>query len=360
MIANVRYFLLKVGVIVGGGILCGCVATQGGYSSSSKVSLLYEVENTQASYESVGNYWGKKLSLNNRKPATNLPNDYIRSICEIITQKDISEVQTAEVFKKNNITQNDIDVDFAYFLYNRNNPNYFEKNPELKDSFKKGFRLGYADRIADLVFGPHLNVTASCIGMSTSQDFVNVINEFESGWVSTLKNAINTFIVLISEGSQSDRENFIRQFVNIYGDKFNKTTALKAGGLMSQLSTGGTVLYIDMSKEAANAALDIPEPPALKKEIYKQTFKVMGDELGRRFSTNLIKRDELVDLMRRVKPVLSEVGADEYQTNLVIFENAFVEQYKADGNAVFRSIVLDAGYDLSVARAGNAINVSRR
>jgi len=326
--------VVLIGAVVFG--VSGC-ATLNAMSTSG-------IEKTQVAYEKAGNDWGKKLkSPPPKKPATNLQNEYIRSICEYATKKDITKIEAADVFKKNNITRNDIDVDFVYEIYSDKRLNYFNVHSELKDSFKKGFRLGYEDRIADLVLGPHLTVTAACVGMNTSQNFVNVITEFENGWVRELQGAIDAFIVLISEGSQADRDIFIREFTNIYEAKFKKTEALKAGRAMPLLSAGGTKLYIDMSKEAASAALDIPTPDDLKKELYKQTFKVMGDELGRRYATNLIKRDELVDLMRRVKPVLSEAG--EQKDNLSSIEDAFFDQYKADGRSVFHAILTDSGYE---------------
>jgi len=109
------------------------------------------------------------------------------------------------------------------------------------------------------------------------------------------------FITLISEGSQADREKFIKEFIDVYNEKYASTQKmLKKGGFITQTSEGGTLLHIDYSKGKTLGALDIPEPKILQKEIYHQAFKVMGDELGRRFSTNLIKRPDLVDLLRSV------------------------------------------------------------
>jgi hypothetical protein len=189
--------------------------------------------------------------------------------------------------------------------------------------------------------------------MNTSQNFVNVIEEFESGWVSTLRKAIDTFIVLISEGSQADREEFIKQFLSIYDAKYKKTQEAKRGGAMQQVSAGGTLLLIDMSKDSANAVLDIPPSEGLRNELYSQTFKVMGDEWGRRYATNLIRRDELIDLMRRIRPVMKESGNE--RKYLSIIQDAFVDQYKSDGTNVFRIILVDAGYDTSSSsNSGNS------
>jgi hypothetical protein len=337
------------------GLICSLVLELSGCATLNSMNTMNfsgtGTEKTQVAYEKAGNDWGKKLkSPPQKRPATNLSNDYTRSICEYVTKKDIEKVDAADIFKKNNITNNDIDVEFVYAIYSQLKLDYFNVHSELKDSFKKGFRLGYEDRIADLVLGPHLTVTAACVGMNTSQNFVDVINAFENGWVRTLHGAIDTFIVLISEGSQADRDIFVKEFVNIYNEKFKNTEDVKAGKRMKQISAGGTVLYVDMSKDAASAALDIPSPDSLKAELYKQTFKVMGDELGRRYATNLIKRDELVDLLRRIKPVLNEVGSSD--ENLSIIRDAFVEQYKADGQSLFSGILADAGYEIAHPSTG--------
>ncbi len=214
----------------------------------------------------------------------------------------------------------------------------------MKDAFKKGYRLGYQDRTADLVLGPHLTKAAEVIGFDTSKKFVDVINRFENDWAETLKHAIDVFIVLISEGSQKDRAVFITTFVDTYGAKWSENQeTLKSRKVMTQVSEGGTMLYIDYSKGKTLGALDIPRPLTLKKEIYYQTFKVMGDEWGRRYSTNLIKRDELVELLRRSKTALDE-EEPHLKGNLDIIRKAFVEQYGIDGNNVYNAMLKDAGY----------------
>ncbi len=226
---------------------------------------------------------------------------------------------------------------------------FFTVHSDLKEAFRKGFRTGYADRTADLVLGPHLTAAAAYIGRDTSGKFVKVITDFETGWANTLKHAVDVFIILISEGSQADRENFIENFRRIYADKYAKTQAiLKGRQKMTLVSEGGTMLYIDYTKGTALGALDIPSPDALKTEIYNQTFKVMGDEWGRRFSNNLIKREELVDLLRRSKTALQEVPAppkdSNISLNLATIQNAFVTSYGTDAENVFRGLLKDGGY----------------
>lgn len=270
-------------------------------------------ERNVASFESVGREWGKKLR--GKKPG-DLP-----------------------------------DEAFVSALISRENIDYFNVHSDLKDAFKKGFRLGFEDRIADLVLGPHLSKAAERIGFDTSSRFVNVITVFEEGWASTLKNAVEVFIVLISEGSQADREAFIRQFTSIYTDKFNKTEEiLKGRKFMAQVSDGGTLLYLDYSKGKTLGALEIPRPAALKSEIYRQTFKVMGDEWGRRYRNNLIKREELIDLLRRMRPALQETPEDEkslsarLNSNLGIIYGAFIDSYEVEAEKVFMSLLRAAEY----------------
>ena len=110
---------------------------------------------------------------------------------------------------------------------------------------------------------------------------------------------------------------------------------------MAQVSEGGTMLHIDASKTLA--VLDIPKPDTLKTEIYRQTFKVMGDEWGRRYSTNLIKRGDLVELFRKSKTALQEVSPG-LSGNLNIVKEAFIKSYGTDAQNVFSGLVKEAGY----------------
>lgn len=238
----------------------------------------------------------------------------------------------------------DIDDKFVSELVNEKSLDYFWIHSDLKEAFVKGYRLGYQDRTADLVLGPNVTAAAQLIGRLTGDRFVDVINTFERGWAETLKRAIDVFITLISEGSQADREKFIAQFIEIYSHKYADTQKmLKEGGHLTQISEGGTMLFIDYSRGKTLGALDIPHPSTLKTEIYHQAFKVMGDELGRRFSTNLIKRNDLIDLLRRSKTALEEVepGSDG---NLRIIGNAFASSYGTDAENVFQGLSREAGY----------------
>lgn len=242
----------------------------------------------------------------------------------------------------------DIDSIFVGKLADSNSIDFFWIHSDLKDAFVKGYRIGYQDRTADLVLGPNVTEAASLIGKTTGSQFVEVINTFEQGWANTLKRAIDVFITLISEGSQTDREKFIAQFIEIYSVKHAETQKmLREGGTITQVSEGGTLLYIDYSRGKTLGALDIPKPTVLKTEVYHQAFRVMGDELGRRFSTNLIKRNELIELLRRSKTALEEVtpGLDG---NLRLILESFRVSYGTDADNVFQGVAAEAGYNIGL------------
>lgn len=242
----------------------------------------------------------------------------------------------------------DIDNVFVGELVNNNSLDFFWIHSDLKDAFVKGYRIGYQDRTADLVLGPNVTAAASLIGKMTGDRFVEVINAFEQGWATTLKRAIDVFITLISEGSQADREKFISQFIDIYSVKHAETQKmLKEGGFITQVSEGGTLLFIDYSRGKTLGALDIPNPTTLKTEIYHQAFRVMGDELGRRFSTNLIKRNDLIELLRRSKTALEEVTPG-LNGNLRLIVESFRVSYGTDAENVFQGVASEAGYTISV------------
>lgn len=245
-------------------------------------------------------------------------------------------------YNKLKIKPKQIDLEFVKALIGPN-LDFFWINTDLKQAFKKGYRLGYEDRIADLVLGPHLERAAIEIGEVISKDFVSVIDTFETNWVKTLRRAIDIFIVLIAEGSQADREGFINKFTDIYNKKYLATYALIHDSTnMFKVSEGGTLLYIDMKK--VRAVLKIPTTDSLKTEIYQQTFKVMGDEMGQRYSHNLIDRNELIEWLRRSKTALEEIKGN----NLGIIYCAFAKSYGTDAGHVFIDLVNAAGFDVRI------------
>ncbi len=284
-------------------------------ASNAGPFLGQKVQRTVQSYEKVGRDWGAKLWKTNYKPGLPLNDAFVES------------------------------------LKDNRNIDFFNVHADLKEAFKRGFRMGYEDRTADLALGPHLTAAAGKIGLETSQSFVDVINAFEFGWAQNIRKAVDVFIVLISEGSQSDRELFIKNFTDVYQTKYQKTQqVLKEGGYLVGRSQGGTMLFIDYTKGNSLAALDIPAPEDLKTEIYKQTFKVMGDEWGRRFSTNLISRPELIDLLRRSRTAFQETPMEisdrsiRLRRNLGIVQQAFIKSYGTDAENVFKSILREAEF----------------
>lgn len=266
-------------------------------------------------YEEAGNRWGERHRKQNAVPGTVSDGLFVKALIDS--------------------TEGGLD--------------FFWIHADLKEAFKKGYRMGYQDRTADLVLGPYLTEAAAMIGGNSASNFVDVVNRFETDWAKGLSRGVNVFVTLISEGSQADRDRFIREFELNYDRKYQKTQAdLKAGGFVTQTSEGGTTLYLDARKTVA--VLNIPSTTTLKTEIYRQTFKVMGDEWGKRFSHNLMRRDELIDILRRSKTALLEVSPG-LAGNLAIVREAFVGIYGTDAENVFRGLAREAGYDESVMNA---------
>jgi len=288
-------------------IICffgACATASNPKINQGKELVYFKPEKTTASYEEAGKWWGTR-------------------------------------HWERKLRAGEFDMEFIGELINSNTLNFFWVHSDLKDAFKKGYRFGYQDRTADLVLGPNLSEAAAQIGKNQARRFVGVINELEKGWADTLSRAIDVFITLISEGSQADRENFIKKFIGEYATKYNETQEkLRAGGFVTQISEGGTTLFIDARKTLA--VLNIPSPDVLKTEVYQQTFRVMGDEWGRRLSHNLIKRDELVDLLRRSKTALQEVTGG-LAHNLAIVQDAFISSYGTDAEDVFKQLLKEAG-----------------
>lgn len=274
-------------------LLPGCVMTQTTTRDGQRV------ERSVTEFERIGAQWGKDL-------------------------------------KKQHITpQGELNKDFVKYL--NENLDYFSAHAELKDAFKRGFRFGYEDRIADLVLGPHIKQAAGDVGEITSNKITKIIEDFDRGWQGTLSRAIDVFIVLISEGSQADRDIFIKKFENKYAAKYDDMNK-PAGNKSVQVTEGGT--WYVFPKELG--ALTMPKPETMRTKIYSQAFSVMGDEWGRRYSTNLVRRDELVEMLRRCKPALDE--GEGQNTNLRYICSAFITSYGADGDDMFRGIMKDAGF----------------
>ncbi len=299
MVNQLRTLTILTNLVVFSFWLSGCTINANTFKRDDSI----RTERTAASYINEGRVWGKKLR-------------------EIKAVPGKTDEQLIETLIGNNV-------------------DYFNVHEELKEAFKRGFRMGYEDRIADLVLGPHITEAAGRIGERTGTHFVSVVKNFENGWGGTLNDAVRVFIVLVAEGSQADREYFIKQFDLIYTTKYNDTEKLKsAGGYISLISEGGTKLYLNI--KTTSAFLDIPSPTSLKGEIYRQAFRAMGDEWGKRLSTNLVKRGDLIDLLRRIKAALKEEG--EFSQNLSIVKNSFIDSYGTDADEVFTSMLKEAGY----------------
>lgn len=280
-------------------------------SSSTKRDSYRLAKKDSIGYEEAGKWWGERHRKNGLQPGNVSDTPFVDSL-----------IDPAE-----------------------GGLDFFWVHGDLKEAFKKGYRLGYQDRTADLVLGPYLTEAAAKIGGDSAGNFVAVVNTFEKSWAEGLRRGVNVFVTLISEGSQADRERFIRNFEKVYDEKYQRTQAdLKAGGFVTQTSEGGTTMFLDARKTVA--VLNIPSTSVLKTEIYRQTFKVMGDEWGKRFSHNLMRRDELIDILRRSKTALQEVGT--LGSSLAIVRESFESSYGTDAASVFRGLAKEASYDDSV------------
>lgn len=288
------------------------------------------IESNENSYKDAGRRWGRKFAFWN----IGVPPQPLTTNC----------IDRFDVF-----VQENIDCLFVHKLATKNKKdqetgglNYFFIHADLKHAFQEGFRQGYENRTADLVLGPHVQLAGGMIGDYLAKEFVEIITNFENGWAATLRDSVNIYITLISEGSQADREDFINRFMAIYKAKYEKTNELIKKGMMGMISEGGTKIYVN-TKEAGSA-LDIPSNETLKNEIYRLTFWAMGDELGRRFRHNLIKRDDLIDLLRRTKPVFSEAPKLSFNEGIQVMTDGFAQGYESnDAREVFQEMKKVAG-----------------
>lgn len=283
------------------------------------------IEKTAISYREAGKFWGIRLENESIKP----PSKDFSMTC----------IGTTAFLEKS------IDCLFVHQLASKQKEtgglDYFDIHSELKQAFHTGFREGYEDRTSDLVFGPHAQLAGGLIGHDIAVEYVSIINAFEKDWVKTLRQSINIFITLISEGSQADRVEFIGNFVAIYKEKYLKTVERKKE-MMPMTSAGGTNIYINMSEVVS--ALDIPSDDDLKSEVYKQTFIVMGHELGRKLRHNLMKREEMIDLLRRSKSVFSEAPKIKFNEALTFTRDGFKDGYKDMGALdLFMNLIKAAG-----------------
>jgi len=267
------------------------------------------LEKKAGSYKDAGQRWGIRLAYHNITPPKG---NFSRNCID------------------NPVILPDIDCMFVHQLASRSQTtgglDYFFIHSELKRAFHKGFRQGYEERTADLVLGPHIQLAGGLIGNKIAKQYVKTINKFEHDWVDTLRQSVDIFITLISEGSQADREEFINNFFEIYRTKYVDTQRRKRE-MMPMTSEGGTTMWINMKE--VGSALDIPSDADLKNEVYRHTFVVMGHELGRRLRHNLIKRDELIDLLRRSRPVFSEAPKLSFKECLQLTLKGFEDGYQS-------------------------------
>ncbi|MBF0383514.1 MAG: hypothetical protein HQL69_21040, partial [Magnetococcales bacterium] len=235
--------------------------------------------------------------------------------------------------------------EFITLLKEKHLIDYFRVHSELKEAFIEGFRFGYESRTADLVLGPHVEKAAGDIGADMADEFVKVIDEFERGWPRVLKDAVNIFVTLIIEGSYADREAFIKHSMEIYREKYKKTAAINKNPTQMAYTEGGTLLHLNV-----HAVLTLPTEAQFKAAIYHNSFVAMGDEMGKNYRHNLIKRDAVIERLRRIKPAFKEVieprgnkSKSKWWYNYVELRKHFVRGYQgSDGSSVFKSMAIEA------------------
>ena len=355
-------FLLAVVVFMGG---CATINT------STSTGVVYKFKREAPEYEKQGMIWGKILAKQGFTPefATGeLRKPITLSYMWYLIQKDELSYYSEECGDPNGTRWSQYLIDEGYvrdgyfsgiellsptslqfldmLILNQNGLNFFGVHTDLKEAFKKGFREGYQDRTADLVLGPYLQKAAGIIGDITAIGFVSVINTFETGWQVMLRKAVDVFIELIADGSQAEREQFVKDFIMQYKKKFIYNRGIINSGAQSMMSEGGTRVFLDPKR--TQSTLDIPSEQSLKEAIYQQTFIVMGDEMGRRYSHNLISHEELVDWLRRSKLALNmdsnTINNRTILNNLNSVGKKFADSYGIDGKNVFKELSKEAGY----------------
>lgn len=350
----------------------GCATINSSYTSSSS-GPVYKFKREAPEYEKLGMEWGKRLYKEGITPesATNdLKKPISLSYMWYLIRQDELSYYWGQCDDANGTRWSQYLIDEGYvrdgyfsevdtinptsrefirlLILNQEGLNFFGVHSDLKEAFKKGFREGYQDRTADLVLGPHLQKAAGIIGDITAIGFVSVINTFETGWQVMLRKAVNVFIELIADGSQAEREQFVKDFIMQYRKKYiTNQGIIKAGVAESITSEGGTRLYLDPKR--TQSTLDIPSDQSLKNAIYQQTFVVMGDEMGRRYSHNLISHEDLVDWLRRSKLALNmdlnTINNKTILNNLGTVRKNFASSYGLDGDNVFKELSKEAGYN---------------
>lgn len=273
-----------------------------------KPLAFYSVVNTEDSYRKAGIWWGEKLMHNGVKSG-DIDNELVNKL--IVSTEEPGGI------------------------------NYFFAHTNMKKAFHQGFLQGYKGRSGDLVLGPNIAKGGGILGTYIAESFVRHIIEFEENWRIVLKKSVDVFITLVAEGSHADRQEFVNNFTQIYKNKY-LDTAVKNNQYEPIITQGGTFIKVQMSQAAA---LGIPSDVAIKTEFFRQTFYVIGDEMGRRFRHNLIQRSELVDFLRRLSPVFHEASSKRMSPKMGLERVlvGFQEGYRnLDASVVFDEMAKEA------------------
>lgn len=288
---------------------------------------------TLESFEKLGDYWGRRLKVENATVG-GISNNFVwflltEDVLEPGTEMDIN--QNKDFYKE---------TESSY---------YFGKHFALKDSFHKGFRMGYTDRNADMVLGPHITEAAKYLGFRNATGFVNQIRALnerqrrqldeidgiirkynitdttEQLFEDTVKSSIELFKELIAEGSPADRDGFKQQFTQDYDKLISEylniaanfpNITLKFGlpddeyykdtNFNDATSQGTSSIYSMKHTLAYASSFYIEGADSAWNYIYRKSLTGVGEEMGAKFAHNLITRTDLRDWLRRAFETLNK------------------------------------------------------
>jgi hypothetical protein len=326
---------------------------------------------TLESFDKLGNYWGSRLKDEN-VTVGRINNNFVwflltEDVLEPGTEMDINQNQG--------------------FYEETESSYYFGKHFALKDSFHKGFRMGYTDRNADMVLGPHITEAAKYLGFRNATGFVNQIRALnerqrrqldeidgiikkyditdttEQLFEDTINSSIELFKELIAEGSPADRDRFKQQFTQDYDELISEylnvagnfpNITLKFGlpddkyykdtNFTDATPQGTSIIYSMKHTLEYASTFSIEGADSVWNHIYRKSLTGVGEEMGDKFAHNLITRTDLRDWLRRAFETLNKDKREE-ETEWIRegFCNKYNEANSEEGQKVFDGLLNETG-----------------
>lgn len=291
-------------------------------------------EKTEEAYRANGKIWGERLQEEAVEPGK-------------ISYPFLLFLLTGEV-----------DADVAAVddrFYSPDRSYYFRIHSSLKEAFKEGFREGFVDRKADLVLGPYYQLAAGLIGEANARLFEANVRRFyasqnqlrretDRNVEQVLTSSVELFKELIAEGSPADREAFRSRFLDHYGgntEAFLRSrpeyAVDKSRWIRLKFAPDGSVASPAAFEYEATASTSMAEQ--LWELIYRRSLSEVGQEMGERLVNNLIRREELLEWLRRTRTALDDLTKD-----IEIIRSGFRETYGRDADTVFNSLLRDIGF----------------